>query len=109
MTTKMNAAQKQASLKALDALLADAVESANTMRDRVQVALVGCVSHCVLTNSNAGVSDRINKFLTELGQGLNLKAVKAWCEKHLHMQETADGKSLCFKPIKGKLADTMSK
>ena len=97
---KMTKAQIDKSLDALKADIAAAVESASTMRGKVQHALVGCVSHWKMTGSNAGLMDIVNTFIAELGQGVNLKAVKAWCEKHLHMQEDAEGKRLVFKPVK---------
>lgn len=103
---KMTKAQIDKSLEALKADIAAAVESASSMRNKVQHALVGCVSHWKLTGSNAGLMDIVNQFLTELGQGVNLKAVKAWCEKHLHMQEDAEGKRLVFKPVKASALDT---
>ncbi len=106
MTKKMTQAQIAQSLETLKADIAIAVESATTMRQKVQHALVGCVSHWALTGSNDGLADIINTFIAELGQGVNLKAVKAWCEKHLHMQEDAEGKRLLFKPVKAKDLDT---
>lgn len=97
---KMTQAQINKSLDNLKSDIAAAVESATTMREKVQHALVGCVSHWAMTGSNAGLMDIINKFLAELGQGVNLKAVKAWCEKHLHMVEDVEGKRLVFKAVK---------
>ena len=97
---KATKAQIEASLNALRKDIAAAVESANSMRDRIQQALVGCVSHWAMTGSNAGLADIVNEFIEQLGQGVNLKAVSAWCQKHLHMQPTAEGDKLCFKPVK---------
>ena len=104
--TKANQKQIDASLEALKNDIALAVESAATMRDRVQHALVGCVSHWKTTGSNAGLMDIVNLFITELGQGVNLKAVKQWCEIYLHMQEDVEGKRLVFKPVKVSDLDT---
>jgi hypothetical protein len=104
--TKVTNAQIEASLEALKSDIATAVESATTMRAKVQHALVGCVSHWAVTGSNKGLGEIVNVFLSELGQGVNLKAVKAWMEKHLHMVEHADGKSMVFKAIKSKDLDT---
>jgi len=106
MTKKPTKAAVARSLENLKAEMALAVESANTMRERVQHALVGCVSHWAMTGSNEGLSDLVNLFIEQLGQGVNLKAVKAWCEKHLHMQEDAEGKKLLFKPVKSTDLDT---
>ena len=95
ITTEM----KNASLAKLKEDINIAIQSANTMREKVQHALVGCVSHWKLTGSNSGLAPIINEFIKELGQGVNLKAVKAWCEKHLHMVEDAEGKRLIFKAV----------
>ena len=103
MTTQ---AQIDKSLAALKADMAAAVESATTMKAKVQHALVGSVSHFAVTGSNEGLAEIINGFIGELGQGINLKAVKAWAEKHLHMQEDAAGEKLVFKPVKAKDLDT---
>lgn len=103
---KMSQKQIDASLDKLKADIAEAVESATTMRQKVQHALVGCVSHWSMTGSNKGLMDIVNGFLDQLGQGVNLKAVKAWCEKHLHMQEDAEGKRLVFRPVKSSVLDT---
>lgn len=106
MTKKPTKSSVARSFEQLKADMALAVESANTMRDRVQHALVGCVSHWSMTGSNEGLADLVNLFIEQLGQGVNLKAVKAWCEKHLHMQEDAEGKKLLFKPVKADDLDT---
>lgn len=103
---KMTQAKIDASLDKLRADIAVAVESAATMKAKVQHALVGCVSHWALTGSNAGLMDIVNGFISELGQGVNLKAVKAWCEKHLHMVEDVEGKRLVFKAVKASDLDT---
>lgn len=106
MTKQPSKAAIAKSLETLKADMALAVESANTMRERVQHALVGCVSHWAMTGSNEGLGDLVNLFIEQLGQGVNLKAVKAWCEKHLHMQEDAEGKKLLFKPVRADVLDT---
>ena len=51
---KMTKAQIDKSLEALKADIAVAVESASTMRGKVQHALVGCVSHWKMTGSKLG-------------------------------------------------------
>ena len=104
--TRMSKAAIAANLEKLRKDIAIAVESANTMRDRIQHALVGCVSHWAMTGSNAGLADIVNEFIEQLGQGVNLKAVSAWCQKHLHMQPTAEGDKLCFKPVKANVLST---
>lgn len=106
MTKKMTKAQIEKSLDTLKEDIAAAVESATSMRQKIQHALVGCVSHWALTGSNSGLMDIVNTFLKDLGQGVNLKAVKSWCEEHLHMQEDAEGKRLVFKPVKASDLDT---
>jgi len=103
---KMTKAQITASLEALKADIAIAIESATTMRAKVQHALVGCVSHWKLTGSNEGLGDIVNLFISQLGQGVNLKAVKSWAEKNLHMMEHADGKKLIFMAVKVADLDT---
>ncbi len=103
---KMTKAQIAASLSKLEGEIGEAIMSANTMRDKVQHALVGCVSHWKLTGSNEGLADLVNHFINELGQGVNLQAVKAWCEKHLHMMEHTEGKKLVFKAVKVSALDT---
>ena len=47
--TRMSKAAIAANLEKLRKDIALAVESANTMRDRIQHALVGCVSHWAMT------------------------------------------------------------
>lgn len=103
---KMSKAAIAKSLENLKADIALAVESATTMRERVQTALVGCVSHWKLTGSNVGLADIVNTFIAELGNGVNQKAVVAWCVKHLHMVPNADEDKLLFMPVKASDLDT---
>lgn len=104
--TKITQEMTNASLAKLKEDINVAIQSANTMRDKVQHALVGCVSHWKLTGSNTGLAPIINEFIKELGQGVNLNAVKAWCEEHLHMIEDLEGKRLVFKAVKVEQLDT---
>ena len=104
----LSQAQIDASLAKLKEDINVAIQSANTMREKVQHALVGCVSHWKLTGSNAGLMPIVNEFIKELGQGVNLKAVVSWCETHLHMTEDAEGKRLVFKAVELSALDTQA-
>jgi len=94
--TKVTQKQIDASLAALKAQIADAVESAVSMRNKVQTALVGCLSHWNMTGSNAGLKEIINTFIGDLDGGVNTKAVVEWCSIHLAMIPNADQSGLVF-------------
>jgi len=98
--------QDPAAMESLDKLLASAIRSAKTMREKIQKGLVACVSYWTMTKSNVGLAGRVNRFIAEVGQGVNLKAIRSWCEKHLHMTPNADGTGLVFKQVKASKLNT---
>lgn len=97
---KLTKAQNEAVIaKSLDLLKADialAVESVQTMKQRVQHALMGCASHWHMTGSNLGLGEIINLFITDINSGVNTRAVVAWCEQNLGMQVHATEDKLVF-------------
>ena len=92
-------AKTVASFKALQDLTNEALESAKTMREKVQRVLEGCVSHWKLTGSNEGLKQLVNGFINhEALKGVNSPAISAWAQKHLHMfvGTDAEGKPALF-------------
>lgn len=98
--TKMTQKQIDASLDSLRNDIAAAVESATTMKKRVQHALMSCLSHWRMTGSNTGLKDIINQFIEDLGNGVKCDSVVAWCQANLGMIIAADEKSIVFGTMK---------